>query len=41
MDLFEFVMAIEEEFDIEVPTEEASNMHTLQEVVDYLEKATK
>ncbi len=41
LDLFEFVMAIEEEFDIEVPTEDASNMHTLQEVVDYLEKATK
>ncbi|MBQ3601668.1 MAG: acyl carrier protein [Lachnospiraceae bacterium] len=41
LDLFEFVMAIEEEFGIEVPTEKASEMHTLQEVVNYLEEATK
>lgn len=41
LDLFEFVMALEEEFDIEIPTDDVSEMTTLQQVADYLEKATK
>lgn len=41
LDLFEFVMALEEEFDIEIPTDEVSELTTLQQVADYLEKATK
>lgn len=39
LDLFEFIMACEEEFDVEIDTEEVSNFTTLQEVADYLEKA--
>lgn len=38
LDLFEFIMACEEEFDVEIDTEEVSNFTTLQEVADYLEK---
>lgn len=41
LDLFEFVMALEEEYDIEIPTDEVSEMTTLRQVADYLEKATK
>ena len=39
LDLFEFIMACEEEFDVEIDTEEVSNFTTIQEVADYLEKA--
>ena len=38
LDLFEFIMACEEEFDIEIDTEEVSNFTTLKEVVAYIEK---
>ena len=38
LDLFEFIMACEEEFDVEIDTDEVSNFTTLQEVADYLEK---
>lgn len=36
LDLFELVMALEEEYDIEVPTEELENLATVGDVMDYL-----
>ena len=38
LDLFEFIMALEEELDVEIITDEVSELTTLQEVADYLEK---
>ena len=35
LDLFELVMALEEEFDVEIPTEE--KLSTVQDVADYVE----
>ena len=36
LDLFEVVMSLEEEYDIESPPEEVSNLNTVAEVMDYL-----
>lgn len=36
LDLFEFVMALEEEFDMEIPQEELSDIKTVQDIIDYL-----
>lgn len=36
LDLFEVVMSLEEEYDIEIPPEEVSNLNTVAEVMDYL-----
>ena len=36
LDLFELIMALEEEYDIEIPTEDLENLTTVQAVVDYL-----
>lgn len=38
LDLFELIMACEEEFDVEIDTEEVSNFTNLNEVAAYLEK---
>ncbi len=37
LDVVELVMAIEEEFDIEIPDEDAEQIGTVQDAVDYLE----
>ncbi|MDD3337416.1 MAG: acyl carrier protein [Lachnospiraceae bacterium] len=37
LDLFELVMSFEEEFDIEIPTEDLEQMTTVGEVVKYIE----
>lgn len=37
LDLFELVMAFEEEFSVEIPTEELEKMSTVQDVMDYIE----
>lgn len=37
LDLFELVMAMEEEFGIEIPTEELEKMSTVGEVINYIE----
>lgn len=37
LDLFEVVMALEEAFDVEIPTEELNSIATIGDVVDYLE----
>lgn len=36
LDLFELVMALEEEFDIEIPSEDLSSINTVEEVINYL-----
>jgi acyl carrier protein len=38
LDTVELIMAIEEEFDCEIPEEEAANISTVQEVIDYVSK---
>jgi acyl carrier protein len=38
LDTVELIMAIEEEFDCEIPEEEAANISSVQEVINYLEK---
>lgn len=37
LDLFELVMAMEEEFDIEIPSEELEKMSTVGDVIEYIE----
>ena len=37
LDLFELVMAIEEEFGVSIPAEELEKMVTVQDVIDYIE----
>ena len=36
LDTVELVMAFEEEFDIEIPDEDAQRMKTISDVIDYL-----
>ncbi len=36
LDLFELVMALEEKFDIEIPTEDLNNIVTVQDIINYL-----
>lgn len=36
LDLFELIMALEEEYEVEIPTEELEGLTTVQSVVDYL-----
>lgn len=38
LDTVELVMALEEEFDIEIPDEQAEKISTVQAAVDYIEK---
>jgi acyl carrier protein len=38
LDTVELVMALEEEFETEIPDEEAENITTVQAAVDYIEK---
>ncbi len=38
LDTVELIMAIEEEFDCEIPEEEAASISTVQEVIDYVAK---
>ena len=36
LDTVELVMALEEEFDIEIPDEKAAEIKTVQDIVDYI-----
>lgn len=36
LDLFELVMALEEEYGVEIPSEDLENILTVQDVIDYL-----
>lgn len=38
LDLFELVMALEEEYDIELPAEELSAIATVEDIVNYLKE---
>lgn len=37
LDLFELVMALEEEYGVEIPSEDLENILTVQDVINYLE----
>lgn len=37
LDLFEMVMALEEEFDVEIPSEDLENMNTVGDIVTYIQ----
>ena len=41
LDIVELVMTMEEEFDIEIPDEEAEKLKTVQDVQEYLTKKGK
>ena len=36
LDIFELVMALEEEYDVEIPSEELENIATVEDVIEYL-----
>jgi acyl carrier protein len=36
LDVVELIMALEEEFDIEIPDEEAENIVTVGDIIDYI-----
>ena len=38
LDVVELVMALEEEFDLEIPDEEAERINTVSEVISYLDE---
>ena len=38
LDLYELVMALEEEYDVEIPTEDLEKLTTVQAVLDYLKQ---
>lgn len=39
LDQVELIMAMEEEFDISIPDEDAENIGTVQDAIDYIKKA--
>lgn len=41
LDTVELVMAFEDEFDVEIPDEDAQNITTVQNAIDYLSKKMK
>lgn len=40
LDTVELVMALEEEFDIEIPDEDAEKIQTVQDAIDYIAEHT-
>ena len=36
LDLFEMVMALEDEYNVEIPAEELTDLNTVGDVIDYL-----
>ncbi len=36
LDLFELVMALEEEYDVEIPSEDLEKIATVEDIVEYL-----
>ena len=41
LDLFEIITGIEEQYDIEIPTDDLTGMSTVADMVAYIEKATQ
>ncbi len=39
LDVVEMIMALEEKFEIEIPDSDAEKIQSVQDVVDYIEKA--
>ena len=39
LDIVELIMALEEEFDLEIPDEEAEKISTVKDAVDYIKNA--
>jgi acyl carrier protein len=37
LDLYSLVMAVEEEYNIEIPSEKLEDLKTVQDVIDYIE----
>ena len=37
LDAVELIMVVEDEFDVQIPDEEANKMATVKDIVDYLE----
>lgn len=37
LEIFEIVMSLEEEFDVEIPNEDIENIKTIQEISNYVE----
>ena len=38
LDVFQIIMGLEEEFDIEVPDDKAAEIKTVQDIVDYIKE---
>ena len=38
LDLFEMVLALEEEYDVEIPTDDLENIQTIGDVEEYIKK---
>lgn len=36
LDLFELVMAVEDAFNVEIPADDVAELHTVEDVIDYL-----
>lgn len=36
LDLFELVMALEEEYDVEIPSDDLNELNTVEDVINYL-----
>ena len=41
LDVVELVMGLEEEFEIEIPDEDAEKIHTVQDAVNYIDTKAK
>lgn len=41
LDIVELIMAMEEEFDLEIPDPDAEKMTSVQDVIDYVEKRAR
>ncbi len=41
LDIVELVMAMEEEFDIEIPDDDAEKIQTIQDAITYIEERVK
>lgn len=38
LDVVDMLMSLEDEFDVEIPDEEIENIHTVSEIVSYIEE---
>jgi len=41
LDIVELVMAMEEEFEMEIPDEDAEKISTVQDIIDYVNKRSR